>query len=109
MTVVLYKGMSYDKSEEIQYPERLNSTCAVDALWKTQITNGKTAWNFPLNSNTYKPEIVLSNYNYALPKQKRRYGDPNIFRSENPFPLNSVTRDFLMEGARRVDEKLKGL
>lgn len=109
MTVVEYKGLIYDKNEEIIYPGRLNSTCAIDDLWKSQINNGVTSWNFPRNSHTYKPEIVLSNYSYVPPRQKRRYGDPKIFRSENPLPINSPTRDFLMEAARRVDEKLRGL
>ena len=108
MAIVQYKGMWYDKDEEIKYPQRLNSTCSIDALWKHQIYQGRTAWNFHHNSDTYEPEIVLSNYNYVPPLKKRRWGDPEIFRTEHPLPICSETRDFLWEAGRRVDACLKG-
>ena len=108
MTVVEYKGLYYDKSEEIVYPEKLNATFALDKYEKL-VMNGKVTFNFHHNSYAFGPEVVLAVYTPVAPEKKRRADNNNWYRNEIPFPICSETRDFFLKCAMAVDAKLKGL
>ena len=108
MAIVQYKGLWYDQDETVTYPEKLNSTFAVDKYEKL-VMNGKVTFNFHHNSYKFKPEVVLSCYTPFAPEKKRRADNNNWYRMELPFPISSQTRDFFLECARRVDAMLKGI
>lgn len=108
MTVVAYKGMSWNKEEDIVYPEKLNATWAIDKLWKYQL-EGKTTFNFHHNSIVYSPEVVLATYSPAAPVRKHRADNNGWYRNETPFPINTATRDFFFNAFVSVDARLKGV
>jgi len=109
MTVIEYKGMWYDKSEEIVYPTKLNATMAINKFWKLALRHATTTLNFHHGSTVYSPEAVLATYDFDPPVREARPDNNGWYRNETPFPLNAATRDFFLECAEAVDRKLKGL